>query len=159
VASRAKAIHSPADLAGLRARVTDAPLLTLLYGALGAKPLTMAFADSQAAFAAGTLALQDGPAAAFAGAHLAAVGLEELVLWGAMGEVGVFAMNRSRWDALSEGDRALIKHTADEMSDELTTLARQEDDAALTSLQKGGIRIVPLTAPERAAFADAVRDT
>jgi TRAP-type C4-dicarboxylate transport system substrate-binding protein len=51
IASRERSIRVPADLAGLKVRVTGVPLITTLYATFGAQPLTMAFTDSQAAFA------------------------------------------------------------------------------------------------------------
>lgn len=156
-ASRSKAVRAPADLAGLKVRVTTAPVLTTLYGAFGAQPMTMDFAMSQSAFAAGTLDLQDGTPASFAGSHLAAVGVKHVVLWHAVAEVAVFAVNRARWTAWSDADRALVRETAQQTARELGSLARQENDGALTGLQKSGISVVRLTAAERAAFASAAR--
>jgi TRAP-type C4-dicarboxylate transport system substrate-binding protein len=119
----------------------------------------MAFTDSQAAFAAGKLDLQDGTPATFAGAHLEALGVKRIVLWGAVAEVAICAVNRQRWNALSESDRALLRETAQETANELDGLVRQENEAALTTLRKGGMTIVRLTPAGRAAFATAARAT
>jgi TRAP-type C4-dicarboxylate transport system substrate-binding protein len=158
-ASRERSIRAPADLAGLKVRITGVPLLTALYAAFGAQPLTMAFADSQAAFAAGTLDLQDGTPATFAGARLDAIGLKRIVLWGAVAEAAVFAVNRGRWDVLIEAERTLVRESAQETASELAALVRRQNEAALTTLQKNGMTLVRLTPGERAAFAAAARGT
>lgn len=158
-ASRERSVRAPAELKGLKVRVSGAPLLTAVYAAFGARPLTMAFADSQTAFAAGTLDLQDGTPATFAGAHLDALGVKRVVLWGAVAEVAVFAANRARWDALTDVERTLVRESAQETASELAALVRQENEAALTTLQKRGITVVRLTRGERAAFAAAARGT
>jgi TRAP-type C4-dicarboxylate transport system substrate-binding protein len=158
-ASRERSIRTPAGLAGLKVRVTGAPLLTTVYAAFGAQPLTMAFADSQAAFADGTLDLQDGTPATFAGAHVDALGLKRVVLWGAVAEIAVFAVNGGRWNALTEAERALVSESAQETASELAVLVRQENEAALTALQKSGMTVVRLTPGERSAFAAAARGT
>jgi len=159
IASRERSIRVPADLAGLKVRVTGVPLITTLYATFGAQPLTMAFANSQAAFGAGTLDLQDGTPATFAGAHLEALGMKHVVLWGAVAEAAIFAVNRQRWNALSESDRTLLRETAQETANELDALVRQENEAALTTLRKGRMTIVRLTPAGRAAFATGARAT
>src|SRR5262249_59444948 len=112
-------------------RVTDAPLLTALYGAFGAQPQTMSFANSQAALKAGTLDLQDGTPASFVGAHLDALGVKHVVLLGAIAEVAIFAVNRTRWEQLTEADRALLKSTAEETAGDLAIRARDENETAI----------------------------
>lgn len=157
LATMERAVRTPADLAGLRVRVTPLPAIGDLYVALGAQPQAIAYAAADAAFAAGTLDAQDGMPATFAAARLDAVGLRRVVLWNAMAEAAVFAVNRKRWESWTDAERARVRDGARESAAELAELARVESDAALVALRKGGMAVTRLTSAERAAFAAAAR--
>jgi len=157
LATKERAVRAPADLAGLRVRVTAMPALADFYAALGARVQAMGYADAQAAFAAGTLDAQDGTSATFAATRLHAVGLRRVVLWEAIAEAAVFAVNRERWESWTDTDRALVRDSAQESARELAELVRQENDAALAELRKSGMTIVRLTRAERAVFAAATK--
>jgi TRAP-type C4-dicarboxylate transport system substrate-binding protein len=159
VASRGRAIATPADLAGAKVRISHVPLLTSLYAAFAAQPMTMTFSDSQSAMASGALDLQDGTPASFAGAALGAVGAKHVTLWGATAQVAIFAANRDRWEALTEADRAMLQETAEEAARDLALKAREENDLAQIALRRSGIRMARLSEAERAPFAAAARGT
>jgi TRAP-type C4-dicarboxylate transport system substrate-binding protein len=150
-------VKVPPDAAGLKVRIPASPLLTALYGALGARPLTMPFQQAQSAVATGAIDAQDGNPATLSGTRVDVLGMKWVVEWGAVAEVAVFAVNAARWKALSESERALLRDSATEMARELPELVRKEDEAALTSLRKGGMTVVRLTPSGRAAFAAAAR--
>ena len=158
LALRTKAAREPGELAGLKVRTPGPPLLITLYAALGAQPLTMPFALAQSAFTAGTIDAQDGDVASFAATRLESLGLKWVVQWGAVAEAAVFAVNRTRWEAMSEEDRAVLRDSAKEVARDFPALAKKGDAAALEALRKGGMTIVRLTPTGRAAFAAAARD-
>lgn len=152
-----KSVRTPDDLAGLRVRIVSTPFLIDFYARLRALPHAMAFTAAQAAFNAGTLDAQDGTPATFAAARLDAVGVKHVTLWGAVAEVAVFAVNRAAWDGWTEDQRSLVSGAAQQAAQELPSLARAENDAALAELRKRGLTIVRLTGTGRAAFAAAAR--
>ena len=149
--------RSSADFAGLGIRIAPLPSLTDLFLALGALPRSMAFADAQAAFKAGTLGAQEGPPVSISTARLDALGIRHVLLWGAVAEVAVFAMNRATWDALTDEKRGLVRDAAQQVARELPALARAENDAAIGDLRKRGVTVTRLTGSGRAAFASAAR--
>jgi TRAP-type C4-dicarboxylate transport system substrate-binding protein len=154
---RDRTVQGPADLQGVRVRI-GAPQVAGLFGALGARPMAMSFAEAQAALAAGALDAQEGPLAALAASGVDAAGLNRIVLWDATAEIAVFAANRARWNALTEGERALVRGTAREIAAELGAQVREENDAALTALRKRGAAAARPTASQRAAFVAATRE-
>jgi len=158
LATRERAIRMPADVAAMQVRIAGPPQLAELFAALGARARTMAFADAQAAFAAGTLDAQEGTPAMFATTRIDAVGAKRVVLWDAVAEAAVFAVNRQRWDAWSPAEQALVRDAARDTAAELADLARQEDEAAVAALRKRGMAVMRLSPAERAAFAAATRD-
>lgn len=156
LATRERPVREPADLAGMRVRV-GAPQLVELFTALGAKAGVMTYAEAQSAFAAGTLDAQEGTLATMATSRLDAVGFKRIVLWGAIAEVAVFAINRRRWDALDDTQRARVRVAATEAASELARLVQKENESALTALRKRGLEATQLSVAERAAFATAAR--
>jgi TRAP-type C4-dicarboxylate transport system substrate-binding protein len=151
--------RAPSDFAGLGIRIAPLPSVADLFLSLGAMPRTMAFEDAQAAFKAGTLGAQEGPPVSISSARLDALGIRHVLLWGAVAEVAVFAMNRTTWDALTDEHRGLVRDAAQQVARELPALARAENEAALADLRKRGVTVTRLTASGRAAFAAATRGT
>ena len=149
--------RAPSDFAGLGIRIAPLPPLADLFLAMGAMPGTTAFTDAQAAFRAGTLGAQEGPPVSMSTARLDALGIRHVLLWGAVAEVAVFAMNRTTWGTLNDDQRALVRDAAQKVAREIPALARAENDVALADLRKRGVTITRLTASGRAAFASATR--
>ncbi len=157
IATTDRVLRSPADVAGLKVRAPSTPLLADLFADLGAEPRTMAFADAQASFRAGTLDAQEGSLAAFAAARLDTLGIRQVMLWGAVAEIAVFAANRVAWERWTDEQRAIVRAGALQAAAELPVLAQAEHDAALVELRKRGVTVTRLTATGRAAFAAATR--
>jgi TRAP-type C4-dicarboxylate transport system substrate-binding protein len=157
IATTAKPLRSPADAAGMRIRVASPPLLNELFVALGAEPRAMTFGDAQEAFRTGMLDAQEGTPATFAAARLDALGIREVLLWGAVAEIAVFAVNRTVWNSCNDAQRALISDAAQQAARELRALVRSENEAALAELRKRGVAITRLTGAGRGAFAAETR--
>ncbi len=157
LATTTRELRVPEDLDGLAVRVTATPLLIDLFTGLGARPRSMSFADAEAAFRSETLNAQEGTPATFAAARLDALGVRRVILWGAVAEVAVFAMNRAAWDGLTDVQRSLIREAARQTAAELPALVRAENDAAIAGLTRRGVVITRLTTSGQAAFAAAAR--
>lgn len=150
-------VQTPDDLKGRKVRVAATPPIADVLIALGADPRTMTFADAQAALKGSRLDAQEGTLATFATARLDALGVRHVVMWGAIAEVAVFAVNRAMWAGLAEADRGIVADAAREVAAELPALAAAENDAALAELRKRGVSVTRLTASGRAAFGFAAR--
>jgi TRAP-type C4-dicarboxylate transport system substrate-binding protein len=157
LASTSREIRTPDDAAGLRIRITATPFLTDVYGGLLMLPQATSFAAAQAAFRAGTLDAQEGTPATFGVARLDAVGIRHVLLWDAIAEVAVFAVNAKTWSGLTEAQRTLVTDTAQEVARELPAAVRSENEAALAEMRKHGVTVTRLTTAGRAAFAAAAR--
>ena len=91
--------------------------------------------------------------ATFASTHVYSIGLKRVLLWDAIAEAAVFAVNSERWEAWTETERSVVRDTAREVAGELAGLAQHEEDAALKDLRRGGMTVVRLTPSGRAAFS------
>ena len=157
LATAAGGAQAPDDLKGLKVRVGPTPLVADLFVALGAEPRNIPFAEAQAALKAGKLDAQEGTLATLVAARFDALGLRHVVMWGAIAEVAVFAVNRAFWERLSDADRAIVSDVAKEVAAELPALVAAENNAALAELGKRGVSVTRLTATGRSAFGFATR--
>ena len=148
-----RVVRSPADLAGLRLRVTGGPLVVETLAALGARPEAMSFIQAQDALAAGRLDGQDGMATSFVAARFPETGYRQLLRWGAFGDAMVFAVRRPVWNAWSSAQRKTALDTARAIASSATAAAREE--AAEAALVAQGMGEVRLTRAGHAAFAAA----
>ena len=148
-----RVVRSPADLAGLRLRVTGGPLVVETLAALGARPEAMSFVQAQDALAAGRLDGQDGMATSFVAARFPATGYRQLLRWGAFGDAMVFAVRRPVWNAWSAAQRKTALDTARAIAASATAAASEA--AAEAALVAQGMGEVRLTRAGHAAFAAA----
>ncbi len=152
------AVRKPADMGGLKIRVQSSQLAIDLLLALGAQASAMGAADARAAFVSGALDGQEVSIAAYAASRLDTAGLTHLLLWDARADALVFVVNRSRWDAWGEADRALVRQAAQEAARETGAVARRaEDSATLAALARQGVNITRLTPAGKEAFRVAAQ--
>jgi TRAP-type C4-dicarboxylate transport system substrate-binding protein len=155
LATRA-AVRKPADVAGLKIRVLSSPLAIDLLSALGAQGNAMDAVYARAAFASGVLDGQEVSIATYIASRLDTAGLTNLLLWDARADALVFAVNRARWDAWSESDRALMRQAAQDAARESGAFARRAADSpALAALARQGVNITRLTPAGKEAFRAA----
>ncbi len=157
IATTTRSVRTPGDVAGLAIRITSTPYLVELYSGLGAQPNAVPFAEADAAFRSGALNAQEGSVATFAASRLDALGFKDVTLWGAVGEVAVFAVNAATWARLDEAQQAMLKASARAAADDLAQAAAAEEQAAIGALRSRGVAILRLTPSGRAAFAAAAR--
>ena len=144
--------------ADLKIRVQSSQLAIDLLLALGAQASAMGAADARAAFVSGALDGQEVSIAAYAASRLDTAGLTHLLLWDARADALVFVVNRSRWDAWGEADRALVRQAAQEAARETGAVARRaEDSATLAALARQGVNITRLTPAGKEAFRVAAQ--
>jgi len=148
------AVHKPADLAGLKIRVQPSPMAAEAFAALGATSSSMSLADARAAWANGALDGQETSVATYAASRMDTMGLTHLLLWQARADALIFAVNKARWEAWSEGERQLVRSAALEAAREARALEQRAGDGAAVARQ--GASVTRLTPQGKAAFRAAV---
>jgi TRAP-type transport system periplasmic protein len=153
-----RAVHTPADVAGLRLRVLPLPLLTDTLSALGAAPASMDAAGALAANARGALDGETIGIAAYATSRLYASGYTRLLLWDAHADALLFAINGARWNTLSDADRELVRQAARDAAAQAAALAQRLTGAAtLADLGRRGVTVTRLTPAGKQPFRAASR--
>ena len=157
IATATRTVRTPGDVAGLAIRITSTPYLVELYAGLHGQPHAIPFAEADAAFRSSALNAQEGPVATFAAARLDALGFRFVTLWGAVGEIAVFAVNPATWDRLTPSQQVALQESARDAASALARSAAAEEEAAIAQLRGRGVAILRLTRSGRAAFAAAAR--
>nr|WP_315207068.1 DctP family TRAP transporter solute-binding subunit [uncultured Albidiferax sp.] len=161
ISNSKRAIHSPADLKGMKIRVVGSPLFQDTFTALGANPTQMSWADAQPALATGAVDGQENPLSIYTAAKLHNVAQKHITLWGYVADPLVFVVNKDIWASWTVADRAIVQQAALDAAREQIAISRkgmvEADQPLLKDLAALGTTVTKLTPEERAAFVAATR--
>ncbi|WP_028238137.1 DctP family TRAP transporter solute-binding subunit [Stutzerimonas azotifigens] len=155
LSNSARAIRTPADLAGLKIRVVGSPLFQDTFTALGANPTQMSWADAKPALTTGAVDGQENPLSVFDVARIDQVGQKHLTLWHYMADPLIFAVNQRVWKGLPEADRELLRQAAIDAGKWEIELSRSLEAKRLEDIRARGVEVAELTDEQRQAFAEA----
>jgi tripartite ATP-independent transporter DctP family solute receptor len=144
-------ITSPDDLKGMKLRVPNNPLWVEFFGAMGAAPTPMAFAEVYNALQLKVVDGQENPINVPVSARLYEV-QKYATISNHIADAWVLGMNPARYEALSEEFKTALKEAAKE-----TEAWKAENDEAdieksLATLKKSGMEVNELTDEQRQAF-------
>ncbi len=155
------AIHTPADMKGLKFRVVGSPLFNDIFTALGANPTQMSWADAQPALASGAVDGQENPLSIFTAAKMQTIGQKNVTLWGYVADPLIFVVNKEVWASWTPEDRNIVKEAALEAGRQEIQIARKgliaPDLSTITDVEKLGVNVVTLSPAEREQFVKATR--
>ena len=161
VSNSKRELRKPEDFKGLKFRVVGSPLFLDTFTALGANPTQMSWADAQPALASGAVDGQENPLTIFTAAKMHNIGQKNVTLWGYVADPLIFVVNKEVWESWTPADRKIVRDAAIEAGRYCIELARDgmtgDSPAAHKTIEGLGVKIVKLTAPERAAFVKATR--
>lgn len=147
------AITSPADMKGMKLRVPNNPLWVEFFGAMGAAPTPMAFAEVYNALQLKVVDGQENPVNVPVSAKLYEV-QKYVTISNHIADAWVLGMNPTRYEGLKDGFKTALNEAAKE-----TEAWKAENDAAdieksLATLKSNGMKINELTDEQRKAFVD-----
>lgn len=153
-----KAAVTPADIAGMRIRVPENPMISRSWQAFGASPTPMAFGDVLTALEQGALEGQENPLATIDSAGLS-VAQSTLVRTGHVIEPTAVSIGEPAWNRLSTEQRTVLERVANgPVREDLLNFVRSEEARLTGKLAGDGMRIVePNRATFRARTADLAR--
>lgn len=144
-------ITQPDDLKGLKLRVPNNPLWVEFFGAMGAAPTPMAFAEVYNALQLGVVDGQENPVNVPVSAKLYEV-QKYLSLTNHIADAWVFGVNPARLDSLTEEQRALLAEAADETEAWKAANDAADIEKSIATLKENGMEVNSLTDEQRAAF-------
>lgn len=154
ITNNIRPIRRPADMTGMRIRVSQSPLLISQFAALGANGVDIAFAELYTALQQGTVDGQENTLAnIFTRRFYEAQKYMTLSEHGYLGYA--FLVAESFYQSLPDDLKQIVNETAAEVSTWQWEQARLEDAEYLRQLRETDIEIVELTAAEKQAFLEA----
>jgi tripartite ATP-independent transporter DctP family solute receptor len=161
VTNSKRELRRPEDFKGLKFRVVGSPLFLDTFSALGANPTQMSWADAQPALASGAVDGQENPLTIFIAVKMQNFGQKNVTLWNYVADPLIFVVNKEVWESWSKEDREIVRQAAVEAGKLCVELAREgltgPDPALYKTIESSGVKLVKLSAAERAAFQKATR--
>ncbi|HET7633848.1 MAG TPA: DctP family TRAP transporter solute-binding subunit [Burkholderiales bacterium] len=155
------AIHTPADMKGMKFRVVGSPIFIDMFTALGANPTQMSFADAQPALSSGAVDGQENPLSVFVNAKMWTLNQHYLTLWHYTADPLIFVVNKRVWDSWTPQDQKAVREAAIAAGAANIKDARKgiqpPDDSVLKEIEAKGVTVTQLTDAQREQFKQATR--
>lgn len=152
ITNNTRPIETPADLEGLKIRVTPDKVRLATFEGLGAEPAPLSFGELYSALQQGLFDAQENPLAIIHSASFFEVqkyvSLSEHI-WGA----ATLTLSNQVWNKLSEGDQAIVAEAAAEWGGKQRAMVAEANDALIAQLKAEGMEFNTV---DKAAFAEAV---
>ncbi|OWV82062.1 ABC transporter substrate-binding protein [Rhizobium sp. R634] len=147
------AITSPADMKGMKLRVPNNPLWVEFFGAMGAAPTPMAFAEVYNALQLKVVDGQENPINVPVSAKLYEV-QKYATISNHIADAWVLGMNPARYDGLSDAFKAALNDAAKETEAWKAANDAADIEKSLATLKANGMEVNELTDDQRKAFVD-----
>jgi len=151
-----KAIHSPADMKGLKVRVQPSDLMVDEIKAMGGTPTPMPFAEVYTGLKTGLVDAAENNASSYAETrHYEVAPIYSETQHAMTPEVLVFS--KKIWDTLSPQEQAAIKKAAADSVPYYVKLWTAHESDAMQAVVKGGATDIAASQIDRAAFVKAMQ--
>jgi tripartite ATP-independent transporter DctP family solute receptor len=152
ITNNTRPIETPADLEGLKIRVTPDKVRLATFEGLGAEPAPLSFGELYSALQQGLFDAQENPLAIIHSASFFEVqkyvSLSEHI-WGA----ATLTLSNQVWNKLSEEDQAIVAEAAAEWGGKQRAMVAEANDALIAQLKAEGMEFNTV---DKADFAEAV---
>lgn len=155
ITNSVRAIHTPADLAGLKIRTTPNPAHVQAFELWGAEPTPMAFTEVYLALETGTVDGQENPVNIIRSNRFQEV-QSHMSLTDHAYTVSIVSMNLDKFRGLPEEHQEALVSAAREAAEFQRRLNREQDDEGLAEIAAAGVEIVEDV--DREAFSAMVFD-
>ncbi len=149
-------VHKLEDLAGLKIRVQQNPLLVDMWTALGANPTPMPVTELYTALETGAVDAQESVAPFTLGSKYHEV-QKYLSATRHNYNPQIVLIGKPFWDKLNDDEKKLITEVARETAIEQRKISREAQTSALEAIRKVGNIVTEITPEEQARMQDAVR--
>ncbi len=152
ITNNTRPIEKPADLEGLKIRVTPDKVRLATFEGLGAEPAPLAFGELYSALQQGLFDAQENPLSIIDAASFFEV--QKYVsksehIFGAAS----LTMSKMTWDQISEEDQAIVLEAAQHWAEEQRTMAAEAEASLVATLEGKGMAFNEV---DKAAFVEAV---
>ncbi len=153
ISNNKRPIEKPADLQGIKIRVTPQKMRLDTFTALGASPMPIPFGELYSALQQGVVDAQENPLVIFVSNAFSEV-QKHLSLTGHIWTSAILCVGVDVWDKLSAEDKQTFSVLAAKWRDEERKMIRDADTQLVEEIKKKGVDVREV---DKAAFRDAVQ--
>jgi TRAP-type transport system periplasmic protein len=150
-----RAIHSPADMKGLRIRIREIPVQIDAFRALGARPVPMAFGEVYTGLQTGTIHAQENPVSIMLANNFQEV-QKFIILTSHIREAFWWEISERVWQRMTPEIRAAFENNIEEAIKLANQWEFDEDNKYIIKFEAGGVTPIRPTAEALAEFAKLV---
>jgi tripartite ATP-independent transporter DctP family solute receptor len=154
--SSQKPIKTPADVKGMKIRLSESDIYKAAFTTLGAEPFALPFAQLYPALQSGKADGQENPVTTIVGAKLQEV-QKYITLSNHTYAPAVILINKDLYESLPPDVQKAFVESAKAGGKASRTFVRKRDEDGMAVLKSSGIQIIPGTEFNRAAFETALK--
>ena len=139
-----KPITSPADMKGMKIRVSNDPIMTKMVQSLGATPSPVSMSEIYSSMQNGTIDGAEQPTVNYAGNSFQEVG-PNLTLDGHTLGAMMTIITDEAWNSLTEEQQGWILEAGKTASDYCREVSEQKENEVLEQLKADGINVIEIT--------------
>lgn len=153
ISNNKRPVEKPADLNGIKIRVTPQKMRLDTFTALGASPMPIPFGELYSALQQGVVDAQENPLVIFVSNAFFEV-QKHLSLTGHIWTSAVLCVGTDVWDKVSDDDKKVFMTLAAKWRDEERKMIRDADAALVDEIKKKGVDVRTV---DKTAFREAVQ--
>ncbi len=148
-------VNSIEDLAGLKIRVSNDPVMNGMVEGLGAYPTVVSFGELYSALQTGVVDAAEQPIANYKSNAFPEVAPYMILDGHTLGAIQVIITDAA-WDSLTEEQQAILTEAGEYASSFNRQISQDAEDAVLAELKESGVTVVDVT--DKKAWQDACKD-
>ena len=150
----AKPISSPADMKGMKIRVSNDPIMTKMVQSLGATPSPVSMSEIYSSMQNGTIDGAEQPTVNYAGNSFQEVGPNLTMDGHTLGAMMTVISDKS-WDKLTDNQKQVIQDAGKIASDYCREVSESKENEVLDQLKSQGVNIIDV--PDKTAWQEACK--
>ena len=139
-----KPITSPADMKGMKIRVSNDPIMTKMVQSLGATPSPVSMSEIYSSMQNGTIDGAEQPTVNYAGNSFQEVGPNLTLDGHTLGAMMTIITDKA-WNSLNEEQQGWILEAGKTASDYCREVSEQKENEVLEQLKADGINVIEIT--------------
>jgi tripartite ATP-independent transporter DctP family solute receptor len=144
-------VKTPADIAGMKFRVSTNPMFVQIFEAIGAKPVPLPSGEIYSAIQLGTVNGEDNAVQTQYDFKTHEVS-KNFTIWNYVADGVVIFMNKDFYDAASPEDKALFSEAGKKFVETDIMEDTQYFNTAYTEMEKAGVKFYTMTDAEKEPF-------
>ncbi len=156
ITNNRNAIHTPADVAGLKIRTMENPVHLAAFNAMGAAPTPMAWPEVISSLQQGVIDGQENPLSVIVSVKLNEV-QKYLTLSGHVYSPAMLLVSKPFWEGLDDAQKAAFEKAATAAAAEMRAYVDNVETTGVATLKERGMEVNELSGEEKAAFQGSIQ--